>query len=455
MSAQATCAFLDKNYFDELCRRAFAELKEGENLFVRLSAESSQFVRINGARVRQSGLVEDAHLGFTFVLRSQQGELRQASRTITLSGLSYVDQESVRGALHALQKEVPMLPVDPFAQLPKNPGSSHAEKKGALLPVEAAAETLLTPLKGVDLAGIYAAGPVVRAMANSAGLSHWFSTETFSLDYSLYTPGQRALKGTFAGTQWNAAEYARSIEGAVQRLKLMERKSLEIPRGAPRVYLAPAALGNLIAMFSWGTVSEASLRQGDSSLRLVRSGEKKFSPRFSLAEDFRGGEIPRFNEEGELAPEFLPLISEGQLKNTLVSARTAQEYGAASNGAAQSETLRTPVVAPGSLAEVDILKRLDTGLYLSNLHYLNWSDKPGGRVTGMTRYACFWVEKGQIVAPIENMRFDDSIFSLLGGALEELTSQQEYLPEVGTYGLRELGGMRVPGALLSEMKFTI
>ena len=52
------------------------------------------------------------------------------------------------------------------------------------------------------------------------------------------------------------------------------------------------------------------------------------------------------------------------------------------------------------------MKKIDTGLYLGNLHYLNWSDNIGGRITGMTRYACFWVEDGEIVAPIENMRFE-------------------------------------------------
>jgi predicted Zn-dependent protease len=102
-----------------------------------------------------------------------------------------------------------------------------------------------------------------------------------------------------------------------------------------------------------------------------------------------------------------------------------------------------------------VLQRLGTGLHLSNLHYLNWSDAPGGRITGMTRYACFWVEGGKIVAPIENLRFDDSIFSLFGTALEDLDQQPVYLPEVHTYDQRALGGILCPGALLSEMKFTL
>jgi predicted Zn-dependent protease len=107
------------------------------------------------------------------------------------------------------------------------------------------------------------------------------------------------------------------------------------------------------------------------------------------------------------------------------------------------------------LHQRDVLKKLGTGLYLNNLHYLNWSDQPGGRITGMTRYACFWVENGEIVAPIENLRWDDSVFSLFGSALEDFTVERAYEPGVMTYGMRQLGGSWLPGMLLSGMKFTL
>jgi predicted Zn-dependent protease len=73
----------------------------------------------------------------------------------------------------------------------------------------------------------------------------------------------------------------------------------------------------------------------------------------------------------------------------------------------------------------------------------------------MTRYACFWVENGKLVAPIENLRFDDSIFSVFGSALEDLARETAYLPDVGTYGNRNLGGITCPGALLKGMEFTL
>jgi predicted Zn-dependent protease len=85
-------------------------------------------------------------------------------------------------------------------------------------------------------------------------------------------------------------------------------------------------------------------------------------------------------------------------------------------------------MAAGSLAQADILKQLGTGLYISNLWYLNYSDLPAARLTGMTRFATFWVEDGEIKAPVSTMRFDDSVYQLLGSQLEALTAERELLP---------------------------
>jgi predicted Zn-dependent protease len=174
-----------------------------------------------------------------------------------------------------------------------------------------------------------------------------------------------------------------------------------------------------------------------------------------LSEDFRGGEVPRFNDEGSLAPDVLEIISEGSLKNSLVSGRSSLEYKVPSNGAVESEMLRSPSLGGGNLEEKDILPSLHEGLYVSNLHYLNWSDQPEGRITGMTRYACFWVENAKLKQPIENLRFDDSIFRLFGTELADLTKKRLSIPDVSTYGSRSLGNTWVPGALISKMRFTL
>ena len=76
-------------------------------------------------------------------------------------------------------------------------------------------------------------------------------------------------------------------------------------------------------------------------------------------------------------------------------------------------------------------------------------------LTGMTRFATFWVENGQIVAPVSTMRFDDSAFSLLGSQLEALTQERELLLSASTYSQRATASALLPGAVVSRLTLTL
>src|SRR5690606_24308606 len=154
---------------------------------------------------------------------------------------------------------------------------------------------------------------------------------------SLYTPQQKAVKGLLSGPRWDRAAFEKEIGTTRSQLGNLEKASRTLKPGEYRVYLAPAAVLEIVPMFSWLGLGEAGIRQGVSPYRLLRTGEKSFSPLFHLSEDFRNGAVPRFNPTGEIAPECLPLIQEGHLANTLISSRSAREYGLKSNGAAAGE----------------------------------------------------------------------------------------------------------------------
>jgi predicted Zn-dependent protease len=139
----------------------------------------------------------------------------------------------------------------------------------------------------------------------------------------------------------------------------------------------------------------------------------------------------------------------------MVSPRTGAEYGIPSNGAGEDEGMSAMAVDGGMLAEADAVRALDKGLYVGNLHYLNFSDRANGRVTGMTRFATFWVEDGRIVAPVNVMRWDDTLYRMLGEQLEALTDRPQWILDNRTYGLRSVQTSRVPGALLRKMAFTL
>lgn len=436
--------------FEHLVMALMAQLAPEEQLKLTLSGEQSHFVRFNNARVRQSGCVGDGELSLTLMQ-----DQRHSYRAIPFTGDAEIDWQQAEAALTELRQEVPALPADPYLVLPEGNATSRDIQTGQLLSPETVVEAILPEVAGLDFTGIYAGGAMVRAYADSVGQKHWFATDSFSLDYSLFAADGQAVKGTFAGNHWSQESYSAKLAESKQQLERLAQPAKSIPRGQYRTYLAPTAVSDLISTLSWGGLSEAALQRGGSALGLLQRGEKQLAPAFTLVENFQRGLVPRFNEWGEIAPLELPLIVEGRLKNTLISSRTAKEYGKIANGASGGEFLRAPEVAPGTLPLSQVLSALGTGLYVSNLHYLNWSDRPTGRITGMTRYACFWVEQGEIVAPIENLRFDESLYRFLGDCLINLTEAQEFIPKVGTYNNRSLGGIWVPGILAEAFTYTL
>ena len=74
-------------------------------------------------------------------------------------------------------------------------------------------------------------------------------------------------------------------------------------------------------MFSWGAVSYGAYKRGDSALRKLIEKQETLSPLFSLEEQFGLGLSPRFNAQGEIAPELTPVIEMGSVKQLMTSSR--------------------------------------------------------------------------------------------------------------------------------------
>ena len=440
----------NKNQFFNISDSLFNGLKNAEELNVSTSGENTQFIRFNNAKIRQTGLVLDGDLSINLIYNN-----RSCEKSFTLCNSESKNIEKAKLVLDELRKEIVQLPEDPFIIMPQNLGSSNNVYKGDLLPFEDAADRLIPPMGMVDLSGIWASGSLYRGNINSKGQKHWFSTQSYSLDYSLITKDEKMVKATYAGSKWNDDDYLKFMQDSKNKLKIMERESITIKPGEYRTYIASAGVSDLIDMLSWNGISESSIQQGHSALGKMRNEKLKLSPCFSLFEDFRSGSVPKFNSEGEIASDIIPLIDKGILLNTLISSRTAKEYNLTSNQASNFEGIRSPNMLGGELSEKDILQSIGTGIYLGNLHYLNWSDNIGGRVTGMTRYACFWVENGEIVAPINTMRFDDSLYNFFGKNLESVSKDILFNPDTGTYNNRSLGGTYCPGILLSAFSLTL
>lgn len=428
----------------------FSKITAEETLNLNFNAEESDFIRLNNGKIRQATTVEQGSLELEMHVGNKKADV-----SLSLGLDSEANKSLLSEVLANLQKEVRGLPDDPYISPMTNEGTSRTELKGELPQGDAFIQAMLEGTAGADLAGYLTSGANYRANANSLGQNHWFASESFFFDYSLYTAKEKAVKGSYAGSHFIKEDLITNLAESKRALEVMDREQVELKPGKYKVYLAPAAVHEVTGMMGWSALSGGSYKRGDCPLGELFEEKKSFSPKISLKENFKLGLSPRFNEWGEVASEELSIVEKGKMKTLLVSRETEKEYGLKSNQASSFEGPRSLELETGELKREDILKELGTGLYLSNLHYLNWSDKTKGRVTGMTRFGCLWVENGEVVGPIKDLRFDETLYQIFGEGVEEVTDFSETIMETGTYDNRSLGGAKLPGLIVKDFSFTL
>jgi len=439
-----------KPHFDAVAGRVLGELLPGERAAISYTAERTAFMRFNNGKIRQSGTVEQAEAGVKLWKGAKSWTFQ-----LGLSGDRARDDELISQALGQARATMPLLPDDPYQAVPEAAESSDARYTGKLLPESEIPARVLGPAAGLDFTGLYTQGLVCRAAANSAGARHWFQTETFIVDYSAWLPNGRAVKSSYAGREWSDTDYAARIAATRLSLQNLDKKETALSPGTYRAFITADALNEVVTFFSWNGFGERGLRQGESAYIALREGREAMSTKFGFSQDFSLGVQPAFNDDGELAPEQLEIVKGGKIQNTIVSSRTAKQYGIAPNGAEEGEDVRSVSIDAGYLPEAEALKALGTGIYVSNFHYLNWSDVQAARITGMTRFSCLWVEDGKIVGPIKDLRWDESLYNMLGTKLEAVTKERHLLVESSTYEHRQVGGSYVPGILVDGLSFTL
>ncbi len=427
----------------------FNNLKEGEEAVTNFWGEDTDYIRYNAGKVRQNTQVHQYHMRLLY---------KKQNKTFTASwSFEKNKDKALKKALEKLawlRKECAELPDSPHLPVIQNNGRSDREFTGKLPSAAEAMKDVSAVSKGHDFCGLVANGLQVYATENSKGQSHWFSKESFFVDYSMYNV-DRAVKGMYSDSHWDLNVLKNKVHGSATRLSLMNKPVVSVRPGKYRVYLSPDAVSELTGFMHWYAFSHRAFKTGGGFFTDLGRGEKSLSPQINIRENFGLGLTAPFNNLGEVSSEHVSLIEDGKLRQWLTSTKSALEFKVEGNKAEENESPRSLEILPGRLKESEILKELGTGLYLANLHYVNCSDQKSARLTGMTRYACFWVEKGEIVGPIENLRFDESLYEAWGPKLIGITDFSEIIPDVLTYSERHLGGQKLPGMLIEDFSFTL
>lgn len=439
-----------RGYFEELAGFLDRLARGGEVVISRLSAEDSDFIRFNRSAVRQATGVKQVSWALSLIAGR-----KRIDASISLAGRPDADREALKALLESLRAGIAGVPDDPFLLYETEPRHSVAERRGALPDPGRVIDEVLQAARGLDLVGFHASGPIHRGFASTLGGRHWHSVESFGFGWCLYHDRDKAVKTTFAGCEWDSAAFAAKMAFARERLERLGDKPRALKPGAYRALLSPEAMTEILSMLSWGGFGLKSRNTKQSALIRMAEQGATLSPLVTITENTAQGIACGFQGEGFRRPAQVALVDRGRLAQPLVSPRSAREYDVPTNGANAGETPESLDLAAGTLAQEDALAALGTGLYIGNLWYLNFSDRSACRLTGMTRFASFWVEEGRIRAPLDVMRFDDSIYRILGEHLEALTRERDLVPDSDTYGERSTVSMRTPGALVRDFALTL
>jgi len=449
-------SYTDRARFEALADALLRDDPGLDRTILHLRAEASDFLRFNKAALRQATSVQQAYV----TIAVERG-LRRAEGTLTLGGEPALDAQRLQAERALLVGQLDLISDDPWLQRPRTASHSTRDDRG-MLPEAGHVIALVHELAGVklkqDLVGFYAGGPVVHAFADSLGSRHWHRVESFHFDWCLYHRADKAVKCAYAGVRWDDAAFSAKLDEAARSVPLLAREARTLQPGAYRAAFSTSAMVELLGTLGWSGFSLKARRTGVSSLMRLERGEAAFAPGFQLDDAIAEGTSPGFTAEGFVRPETVVLVDAGTLPasgGTLNSPRSAAEYGVATNGASAEESPEALRLGAGNVRHRELLATLDTGLYVSNLWYLNYSDRQACRVTGMTRYACFWVERGELVAPVGVMRFDDDAMRLFGTGLVGLTDAPEFTPDSDTYGCRQLGSVTTPAAVVDGFRLTL
>ena len=187
-----------------------------------------------------------------------------------------------------------------------------------------------------------------------------------------------------------------------------------------------------------------------------RVGEEVMSNLVDIWDDgLDPGGIPMpFDFEG-VPKQRVDIVRKGVVKSPVYDRITARKMGETTTGHALPPTMRSlgPIatnlfMASGNTSTEEMIRSTDRGLYISRFWYTRLVHPRDCVITGMTRDGVFLIEDGELVYPVNNLRFTQSYVKALAN-LETVGTETRLL-------MSEFGGQatRVPALKINGFSFT-
>ena len=298
---------------------------------------------------------------------------------------------------------------------------------------DAVADLIAACGPGLTAAGAYETTAVEIGLANTEGQRCWApSTQASVTTVVSGADGGSGFAETFSGS---AETIDAETIGRMANDKAMRSRSPKtLDAGVYPVVLEPAAVATLTGFLAWiGFGGKGYLE--DRSCFSGKKDQQVAAPEISIWDD---GADPRtlgapFDFEG-VPKRRVDLIRDGVFLDAVYDLRTGLQAGIPSTGhGLPSPNPEGPFplnlfMETGDATLEEMIKATDHGVLVTRFHYANIVNPIESSITGMTRDGTFLIEKGEVVGPVRNFRFTQSILGALSttsmvGRHAELTSE--------------------------------
>jgi predicted Zn-dependent protease len=331
------------------------------------------------------------------------------------------DDDSLKGTIDAVQALARRKPENPELMPLVKPPQNYIEIDAALPsavnfgPAERArngqGSTDICEKRGVLGAGYIPKFDWVDASANSEGLFTYFHYADASFILTCRTPDQ-------TGSGWAGTTGVKDIKNINAEMltnvaadkALKSRKPKAVEPGNYTVILEPRPAARYLSLML-GALNARGAEEGRSFMSgkqrgETRLGEKVFGDNFTLRSEI-GNPILRQSPIGPGRPvrQADHLGRKGVVKNLFYDRFWAQKQK-------KEPTATTPgmslVMEGGTTSVEEMIKTTKRGLLISFFWYIRPVDNMTLLNTGMTRDGLFLIENGEIVAPVQNFRWNES-----------------------------------------------
>jgi PmbA protein len=415
-----------------------------------VTRQAGGLTRFASSRIHQSAWREDLSVRVRVVVDGN----RVGTATVHTP-----DPAAVRAAARRAAKVARTMPPDPG--YPGMPGPAAYQPAGRYDAATAAASpgTRAELVAGVVRrlpAGVGAAGAcetreLVLAVANARGVRAAGATTAAS--FSILADAGSGT-GWAEGTEPALADLDVATLGERAARKAVDsREPRDLAPGTYPVVLEPNAAAVMVQWLGWLGFGAKAYDEGRSFL-VGRLGQRVCSPLVTIVDDATAADTIGVGFDFEGVPRRrVTLIDEGVAASLVYDFRAAVGHGVEPTGhglpapSAEGALPLHLVMLPGRTPQAELVAGMERGLLVTRFHYTNLVNLMDTTITGMTRDGTFWVEDGQVVAAVRNLRFTQSILEALS-SVRAVSAETEMAAEDG------YGAARAPALAIDRFAFS-